>query len=95
MKESIKMEDYDGYLDKFQKEQKTKILPLRWFANLCEIPAHYHLSKALHYDDHDDHGFVYKYHAFLSFRLYKPYLKWGTTYVLDMEKTLDGLEKNE
>ena len=95
MKESIKMEDYDGYLDKFQKQHRTKILPLRWFANLCEIPAHYHLSKALHYNDHDDHGFVYRYHAFLSLRLYKPYLKWGTTYVLDMGKTLDGLEKNE
>ena len=80
MKGSIKMEDYDGYQKKFIPIHKTKILPLRWFANLCEIPAHYHLSKALHYDDHDDHGFVYRYHAFLSNLLYKPYLKWGTVY---------------
>ncbi len=94
MKESIKMEDYDGYLDKFQKQHGTKILPLRWFANLCEIPAHYHLSKALHYDDHDDHGFVYRYHAFLSHWFYKPYLKWGTTYVLDMEKTLNAWKED-
>jgi hypothetical protein len=94
MKESTEMEDYDGYLDKFQKQHSTKILPLRWFANLCEIPAHYHLGKALHYDDHDDHGFVYRYHAFLSHWFYKPYLKWGTTYVLDMEKTLDAWKED-
>ena len=82
MKESTKMEDYDGYLDKFQKHHKTKILPLRWFSNLCEIPAHYHLDKALHYDDNDDYGFAYKYHAFLSNRFYKLYFKWGTVYEL-------------
>jgi hypothetical protein len=86
MKESIKMEDYDGYLDRFKKHQKTKILPLRWFGNLCEIFAHHHLGKALHYDDHDDHGFVYKYHAILSNWLYKPYFKWGTVYEFIIDK---------
>ena len=80
MKESIKMADYDGYLDKFQKQHGTKILPLRWFANLCEIPAHYHLSEALHHSDHDDYDLSYKYHAILSNWLYKPYLRWGTVY---------------
>ena len=85
MKGSIKMENSDGYLKKFTKQQKTKILPLRWIANLCEKPAHYHLSKCLHYDDHDDHGFAYKYHAFLSHWFYKPYLKWGTVYRLDLD----------
>ena len=85
MKGNTKMENYDGYLDKFIKEYRTKNLLLRWIANLCEIPAHYHLSKALHYDDHDDHGFAYKYHAFLSHWFYKPYLKWGTVYRLDLD----------
>lgn len=83
MKGNTKMEDYDGYLEKFIKEHKTKNLPLRWIANLCEKPAHYHLSKALHYDDH---GFAYKYHAFLSHWFYKPYLRWGTVYILDIDK---------
>jgi len=78
MKGNTKMEDYDG--SQWIKEHNTKILPLRWISNLCEIPAHYHLSKALHYDDHDDHGFAYKYHAFLSNWFYKPYLRWGTVY---------------
>jgi len=66
-------------------EHNTKILPLRWFANGCEFFAHKHLSFALHYDDHDDHGFAYRYHAFLSHWLYKPYLKWGTVYKLDIK----------
>ena len=85
MKGNTKMEDYDGYLDKFIKEHRTKNLLLRWIANLCEIPAHYHLGKCLHYDDHDDHGFVYRYHGFMSNLFYKPYLKWGTVYRLDLD----------
>jgi hypothetical protein len=85
MRGNTKMEDYDGYLEKFIKEHRTKNLLLRWIANLCEIPAHYHLGKCLHYDDHDDHGFAYKYHAFLSHWFYKPYLKWGTVYKLDLD----------
>ena len=64
----------------FTKEHKTNILPLRWFANLCEIPAHYNLMMALHHSDHDDYGIKYKYHAIISNLLYKPYLKWGTVY---------------
>jgi hypothetical protein len=82
MKESIKMEDYDGFLNFSQKVEKTKIVPLRWFANLCEIPAHYHLNKFLHYSDHDDYGLMCRYHAKVSYWLYKPYLKWGTVYKL-------------
>jgi SPX domain protein involved in polyphosphate accumulation len=83
MKGSIKMEDYDGYLGKFTKQHKTKNLPLRWFANLCEKPAHYHLNIFLHHSDHDDYGLKSRFHARLSYWLYKPYLKWGTVYKLD------------
>jgi hypothetical protein len=85
MKGSIKMEDYDGYLKRFTKEHKTKNLLLRWFANLCEKPANYHLNKFLHYSDHDDYGLVCRYHAKVSYWLYKPYLRWGTVYKLDLD----------
>lgn len=85
MKESIKMEDYDGYLERFTKEHRTKILPLRWFANLCEKPAAYHLEEAMRYDDYNNHGTAYKLHAKLSNFWYKPYLKWGTVYKLDFD----------
>jgi hypothetical protein len=79
------MEDYDGYLKRFTKEHRTKILPLRWIANLCEKPANYHLNKFLHYSDHDDYGLVCRYHAKVSYWLYKPYLRWGTVYKLDLD----------
>jgi hypothetical protein len=68
------------YLDGFKKKEKTKILPLRWFANLCEKPANHHLGEALHRSDHDDYGIKFKYHAILSNIFYKPYMKWGTFY---------------
>ena len=90
MRESIKMEDYDGYLKNFIKEHKTKNLPLRWFANLCEKPASYHLNMYLHYSDHDDYGIACRLHAYASNIFYKPYLKWGTVYKLDFDKVDDA-----
>jgi hypothetical protein len=77
------MKDSYDYLSKFTKEHRTKIIPLRWFANLCEIPAHYHLQRFLRCDDLNIRGPVYRYHAFMSNLFYKPYLKWGTVYALD------------
>lgn len=67
-------------------EHRTKILPLRWFANFCEKPAHYHLNIALYYDDNNYYGPKFKYHAILSKLLYKPYLRWGTVYNIDLDK---------
>jgi hypothetical protein len=84
MKGSTKMADSDGFLEKFTKEHRTKIVPLRWFANLCEMPAHYHLGKVLYLDDQESYGFRYRYHSKLSHWFYKPYFKWGTVYKLDL-----------
>jgi hypothetical protein len=83
MKESAKMKESDGFLNKFTKHHKTNNLLLRWFANLCEIPAHYHLGRFLRYSDRKDFGFVSRYHARTSYWLYKPYLRWGTVYKFD------------
>jgi len=69
-------------LNGFRKEHKTQNLPLRWFANLCEIPAHYHLGRFLRCDDLNLRGFMYRFHAYMSNLFYKPYLKWGTVYEL-------------
>ena len=82
MRESIKMEDYDGYLGKFVKTSRTRILPLRWFANQCEFVGNYHLIKVLRLDEAGDWGFANKYHSFMSEMFYKPYFKWGTIYEL-------------
>ena len=86
MRESIKMEKSNGFPWKTTKLEKTNILPLRWFANLCEKPAAYHLEKALRYDDYNNHGIMFKLHARLSNIFYKPYFKWGTFYKLDLDK---------
>lgn len=67
-------------------EHRTRILPLRWFANLCEKPAHHHLNIALYYNDYGYYGPKFKYHAFLSNLFYKPYLRWGTVYKIDLEE---------
>ena len=76
------MEDYDGFLENLKQIHRTKILPLRWFANLCEYFGNYHLTKALRLDHFGDYGFANKYHSFLSDLFYKPYFKWGTVYEL-------------
>jgi hypothetical protein len=89
MKENIKMENYNGYQKRFTKEHKTNNLLLRWFANLCEKPASYHLNIFLHYSDHDDYGLACRFHAYVSNIFYKPYLRWGTIYKLNMNKLED------
>jgi hypothetical protein len=80
MKESIKMEDYDGYLEKFIKVQRTKILPLRWLGNLLSIPATNSLLKAFELQEADKIGYRFKFHVLVFKFLYKPYEKWGTYY---------------
>ena len=75
-------------------EHRTKILPLRWFANLCEKPAHYHLRIALYYDDNYYYGPKFKYHAFLSNILYKPYLRWGTVYKIDLKEFNESINED-
>jgi hypothetical protein len=71
---------------------KTKIIPLRWFANLCEKPASYHLNMYLHHGDHDDYGLACRLHAYASSMFYKPYLKWGTIYKVDMKEWADSIK---
>lgn len=82
MKESIKMEELDGFPGKFIKQHRTKILPLRWLANRCEFIGSYHLIKAIRLDRAGNFGFANKYHSFMSELFYKPYFKWGTVYEL-------------
>lgn len=74
------------------KIQKTRIWPLRVIGNLFGGFANNHLFKALYHDDHDDHGFAYKYHGFLWKVLNKPYRWWGTYYELDVEAMKKDLE---
>jgi hypothetical protein len=77
------MENSDGFLMKSTKIQRTKIWPLRVIGNLCGSIATDALLKAIHYDDHDDHGFIYRFYAKTWLILDKPYKWWGTYYQID------------
>ena len=81
------MEDYDGFLNKITKIERTRILPLRWIGNTCGEFAGNHLIKAIDLDESLDSnlGFHYKYHAKMWTILNKPYERWGTYYIMDME----------
>ena len=66
------------------KEERTNVLPLRWFANAIERPAHFFLERALRLDDVENFGIRYKIYSYISNKLYKPALKWGTYYSMEM-----------
>jgi hypothetical protein len=86
MKESIKMDDLDGFLRMSQKINRTRILPLRWIGNICGAYAGNHLVKCFDYDEDGKNGLAYKYHAKMWKYLNKPYEKWGTYYTINTEK---------
>ena len=73
---------------KTTKIQKTKVLPLRWIGNFCGEYAGNHLVKAIDLDEELDSnlGFRYKYHAKMWVILNKPYERWGTYYLVDLDK---------
>jgi hypothetical protein len=85
MKESIKMEDYDGFPWRSTKVERTKILPLRWISNWLGSIATDHLVKGVYLDEDNNYGWRYKYHAKMWKYLNKPYEKWGTYYSIDMK----------
>jgi hypothetical protein len=80
------MEDYDGFLSRSTKIQKTRILPLRWIGNICGAYAGNHLVKCFDYDEEGKLGFAYKYHAKMWTYLNKPYELWGTYYSVEWDK---------
>jgi hypothetical protein len=86
------MEDYNGYLSRSTKIQKTRILPLRWIGNISGAYAGNHLVKCFNYDEEGKLGFAYKYHAKMWKYLNKPYEWWGTYYELDIKGLKDDLK---
>jgi hypothetical protein len=73
-------------------EHKTNILPLRWFANACNMyPSHWALCNALRHEyDVEDTGIPLSKAGHRWWKLYTifdaPYRRWGTSYrVIDWE----------
>jgi hypothetical protein len=93
MRESIKMEDYDGFPWKSTKIEKTRIVPLRLISNWLGEIASGHLVKAVFLDEDGEHGWRYKYHAKMWKYLNKPYEKWGTYYSIDTKWLTENWEK--
>jgi hypothetical protein len=65
------------------KQHQTKILPLRFIANICGGFANNHLFKAMCLDEDEDYGWRYRYHSKMWLILNKPYKLWGTHYIMD------------
>jgi hypothetical protein len=89
MKESIKMEDSDGFLRMSQKINRTKILPLRWIGNVCSDIATRSLIKAFDLDEQGSYGYRFKFHSKVWVTFNKPYELWGTYYTVDTSKWKD------
>jgi hypothetical protein len=76
-----------GYLKmQFKKNQKTKILPLRWIGNGCSYIATNSLVKAFNLQDNNNLGYRFKFHSKVWNYFNKPYEKWGTYYEVDWKK---------
>jgi hypothetical protein len=67
----------------FERCERTNILPLRWFANGIEAPAHWFLVQGLRMDEA---GYTnnpwFWFCGKMWTMLYKPVLKWGTYYTM-------------
>lgn len=85
MNENIKTDDSDGFLRMSQKIQKTRILPLRWIGNACSEIATTSLVKAFDLQENDDLGYRFKFHSLVWKYFNKPYEKWGTYYMVDLD----------
>jgi hypothetical protein len=60
---------------------KTNILPLRWFANLCNHIGTPHIVRMFDLQDLNMIGNLrWKYHAFMWKWTWAIYSKWGTTH---------------
>lgn len=74
-------------------QHKTKILPLRWFANFCNHIGTPHLVAMFRLQDYGiTDGLRWKLHGLVWKYTYFVYNKWGTTYlVTDWELNKDDI----
>jgi hypothetical protein len=80
------MANSDGFLKSSKKINRTKILPLRWFGNICSDIATRSLLKAFYLDEQGSYGYRFKFHSKVWIMFNKPYERWGTYYTIDTSK---------
>jgi hypothetical protein len=89
------MEKSDGFLKNSTRVDRTKILPLRWFANTCSYIATNSLVKAFDLDEQGIYGYRFKFHSKVWHYLNKPYELWGTYYMVDTKAWKETLTDGE
>jgi hypothetical protein len=67
------------------KHQRTKVLPLRWFGNLCSEIATNSLVKAFNLQEDGNLGYRFKFHSKVWHYFNKPYQRWGTYYEVTLK----------
>jgi hypothetical protein len=72
------------------KVNKTNILPLRWFANMCGDIAGWAILRISYQDELEDFGWRYKFHAFVWKITWPVYYKFGTFYEFSFDMSGDG-----
>ena len=72
------------------KVNKTNILPLRWFANMCGDIAGWAILRISYQDELEDFGWRYKLHSTIWKITWPVYYKFGTFYEFSFDMSGDG-----
>ena len=72
------------------KINKTKVLPLLWFANMCGSIAGWAIMKISYQDELEDFGWRYKLHSTIWKITWPIYYRFGTMYEWDFDLSGDG-----
>ena len=73
------------------KINKTKVLPLRWFANMCGSIAGWAIMNISYYDELEDFNWRYKLHYYIWKTTWPIYYRFGTFYeIIDFDFGADG-----
>lgn len=75
------------------KINKTKVLPLRWFANICGSISGWAIMRISYQDELEDFGWRYKLHSAIWKITWPIYYRFGTFYEMDLEN--DGWDYDE
>jgi len=72
------------------KINKTKVLPLRWFANMCGSIAGWAIMRISYQDELEDFNWRYKLHSTIWKITWPTYYRFGTMYEWDFDMSGDG-----
>jgi hypothetical protein len=73
-----------------QRVEKTKIVPLRWFANTCGSIAGWAIMRISYQDELENFGWRYKLHSTIWKITWPIYNKFGTFYEFSFDMSGDG-----